>query len=312
MRALVPGRCLEGRVVVVTGAGRGIGRSVAHLVAAHGGRVVVNDLGGAPDGTGADATAAEQVVAEIRAVGGEAVSSADSVADSKGAGHIIATALDSFGGLDAVVNNAGVVRDRVFDEMDLDDFETVLQVNLHGSYHVSRAAAAHFRRQEHGSYVHMTSSSGLIGNHRQANYASAKMGLVGLSKSIALDMARYHVRSNCVVPFAFSRMMKAVPEDTEGAADRAWWLEKLKTLNPDTVAPLIVFLASDLSEGITGQILGVRRNEVFLFSQSRPIRTMHRGEGWTPQALAEQMAPAFAPSFYALDRSVDVFGWDPI
>jgi NAD(P)-dependent dehydrogenase (short-subunit alcohol dehydrogenase family) len=305
-------RCLEGKVVVVTGAGRGIGRDVALLAAAQGGRVVVNDLGGAPDGTGADAAPADQVVAEIRAAGGEAVSSADSVADPKGAGHIVETALDSFGRLDAVVNNAGIVRDRIFDEMEFADFETVLQVNLLGSFYVARAAAPHFRRQEQGTYVHVTSSSALIGNYRQANYAAAKMGMVGLSKSIALDMARYQVRSNCIVPFARSRMMGATPADAEGAADRAWWLERLKTLGPDTVAPLIVFLASDLSEGITGQILGVRSNEVYLFSQPRPIRTMHRGEGWTPQKLAEQMKPAFAPSLYALDRSVDVFGWDPI
>jgi NAD(P)-dependent dehydrogenase (short-subunit alcohol dehydrogenase family) len=312
MTSVTPERCLEGKVVVVTGAGRGIGREVALLAAAQGGRVVVNDLGGAPDGTGADAAPAAQVVTEIRHRGGEAVSNADSVADPVGAGHIIEAALDSFGRLDAVVNNAGIVRDRSFDEMELTDFEIVLQVNLLGSFYVSHAAARHFREHERGAYVHVTSSSGLIGNYRQANYASAKMGMVGLSKSIALDMARYKVRSNCVVPFAWSRMMGAVPADAEGVADRAWWTEKLKTLTPDTVAPLVIFLASDLSEGMSGQILGVRKNEVYLFSQSRPMRSMHRGDGWTPQALAEQMKPAFTPSLYALDRSVDVFGWDPV
>jgi NAD(P)-dependent dehydrogenase (short-subunit alcohol dehydrogenase family) len=304
--------CLEGKVVVVTGAGRGIGREVALLAAAEGGRVVVNDLGGAPDGTGADATVADQVVAEVRARGGEAVSSAESVADPQGAARIVEAALDIYGRLDAVVNNAGILRDQLFHDMEPVDFETVVRVNLVGSFYVSHAAAAHFRDQGRGAYVHITSSSGLIGNLRQANYAAAKMGLVGLSKAIALDMARYHVRSNCIAPFAWSRMMGAVPADVEGAADRAWWTDRLRDLGPDTIAPLVVFLASDLSDGITGQILGVRRNEVYLFSQPRPIRTIHRGEGWTPQTLAEHMRPAFAPSLYALDRSADVFGWDPI
>jgi NAD(P)-dependent dehydrogenase (short-subunit alcohol dehydrogenase family) len=312
MTGVTPELSLDGKVIVVTGAGRGIGREVALLAAAQGARVVVNDLGGAPDGTGADGGPAAQVAAEIRERGGEAVSNAGTVADAKGAAGIIEAALDSFGRLDAVVNNAGIVRDRSFDEMELSDFEIVLQVNLLGSFYVSHAAVQHFRRQQRGAYVHVTSSSALIGNYRQANYASAKMGMVGLSKSIALDMAKYNVRSNCVVPFAWSRMMGAVPADADGAADRAWWMEKLKTLTPDTVAPLIVFLASDLSEGMTGQILGVRRHEIYLFSQSRPIRTMHRGEGWTPQTLAEHVKPAFSASLYALDRSVDVFGWDPV
>jgi NAD(P)-dependent dehydrogenase (short-subunit alcohol dehydrogenase family) len=309
---VISGGCLEGKVIVVTGAGRGIGRDVALLAAAQGGRVVVNDLGGAADGTGADASLADQVVAEIRGRGGEAVSSADSVGDPQGAGRIMETALNAFGRLDAVVNNAGILRDRVFHEMEPSDFEAVVQVHLLGSFYVSRAAAPYFRRQEHGTYVHLSSNSGLIGNHAQANYAAAKMGIVGLSKSIALDMARYHVRSNCIAPVAWSRMMGTAPAAAEAAADRAWWAERLTALGPDTVAPLIVFLASDLSEGITGQILGVRKNEVYLFSQPRPIRTIHRGEGWTPQTLAEHMKPAFAPSWYPLDRSSDVFGWDPI
>ncbi|HEV7679856.1 MAG TPA: SDR family NAD(P)-dependent oxidoreductase [Candidatus Dormibacteraeota bacterium] len=305
-------QCLEGQVILVTGAGRGIGRDAALLAAAQGARVVVNDLGSAVDGSSADRSPAEQVVAEIRAGGGEAVSSGDSVASAREAERIVTTALDSYGRLDAVVNNAGILRDREFDEMDPADFDAVVQVHLHGSFYVSRAAAPHLRRQGRGAYVHVTSSSALVGNHRQANYASAKMGLVGLSRSIALDMAQHGVRSNCVVPFAWSRMMGAVPETATGAGDRAWWIDRLRAVGPDTVAPLIVFLASGLSDGISGQILGVRKNEVYLFSQPRPIRTVHRAGGWTPQDLAEQMRPAFAPSFTPLERSADVFAWDPI
>lgn len=312
MPATHAARCLEGQVILVTGAGRGIGREVALLAAAEGARVVVNDLGGPVDGIGVDGSVADAVVAEIRTRGGEAVSSHDSVASAHAAERIVATALDSFGRLDAVVNSAGILRDREFDTMEARDFEDVVRTNLHGTFHVSRAAAPHFRRQERGAYVHLTSSSALVGNLRQANYAAAKMGMVGLSRSIALDMSPHHVRSNCVVPFARSRMMAALPAAAAGAEDRAWWMEALQDVGPETVAPLVVFLACDLSDGISGQILGIRKNEVYLFSQPRPVRTVHRDGAWTPQSLAAHMRPALAPSFTALERSADVFGWDPI
>jgi short-subunit dehydrogenase len=157
--------------------------------------------------------------------------------------------------------------------------------------------------------VHFTSTSGLVGNFGQANYAAAKMGIVGLSKSIALDMARFKVRSNCISPFAWSRMIGTIPTDTPEQQSR---IERLKTLGTEKIAPMAVFLASDLSAEITGQIFAVRRNEIFLMSQPRPLRSIHRGEGWTPQSLAEHMVPAFKSSFYPLDRSGDVFSWDPI
>jgi len=301
--------CLSGKVIVVTGAGRGIGREIALLAAREGAKVVVNDLGGSAEGEGADQAPARQVVGEIAAMGGTAVASGDSVSDAKGADAIVKTALDAFGRIDCVVNNAGILRDRIFHRMSVADFEAVIQVHLMGSFYVSKAAALHFREQESGTFVHFTSTSGLIGNFGQANYAAAKMGIVGLSKSIALDMARFNVRSNCISPFAWSRLIGTIPTAT---AEEQARVERIKTMSADKIAPLAVFLASDLSKDVTGQIFAVRKNEVFLMSQPRPIRSAHRDGGWTPQALAETMLPAFKPSFYPLDRSADVFSWEPM
>jgi NAD(P)-dependent dehydrogenase (short-subunit alcohol dehydrogenase family) len=301
--------CLDGKVIVVTGAGRGIGREIALLAAKEGAKVVVNDLGGSAEGEGADQAPARQVVGEIAAMGGTAVASGDSVSDAKGADAIVKTALDAFGRIDCVVNNAGILRDRIFHRMSVADFEAVIQVHLMGSFYVSKAAALHFREQESGAFVHFTSTSGLIGNFGQANYAAAKMGIVGLSKSIALDMARFNVRSNCISPFAWSRLIGTIPTATDEEKER---VERIKTMSADKIAPLAVFLASDLAKDVTGQIFAVRKNEVFLMSQPRPIRSAHRDGGWTPQALAETMLPAFKPSFYPLDRSADVFNWEPL
>jgi NAD(P)-dependent dehydrogenase (short-subunit alcohol dehydrogenase family) len=301
--------CLDGKVIVVTGAGRGIGREIALLAAKEGAKVVVNDLGGSAEGEGADQAPARQVVEEIAFAGGTAVANGDSVADAKGADGIVNTALEAFGRIDCVVNNAGILRDRIFHRMSVADFEAVIQVHLMGSFYVSKAAAVHFREQESGSFVHFTSTSGLVGNFGQANYAAAKMGIVGLSKSIALDMARFNVRSNCISPFAWSRLIGTIPTATDEEKER---VERIKTMSADKIAPLAVFLASDLAKDVTGQIFAVRKNEVFLMSQPRPIRSAHRDGGWTPQALAETMLPAFKPSFYPLDRSADVFNWEPL
>jgi NAD(P)-dependent dehydrogenase (short-subunit alcohol dehydrogenase family) len=300
---------VDGKVVVVTGAGRGIGREIALLAGREGARVVVNDLGVSTDGTGTDEGPAKEVVNEIVAAGGAAVADGHSISDPAGAASIIETAVKEFGRVDAVVNNAGFLRDRIFHKMTDDEWRSVIDVHLNGYFNVSRAAAGHFREAGGGAFVHFTSASGMIGNFGQANYSAAKLGVVGLSKSIALDMARYNVRSNCVMPFAWSRMIATIPTDSPAEALR---VERLKSMTPDKIAPLVVLLASDLSAGVTGQIFAVRRNEVFLMSQPRPVRSVHRSEGWTPRTLAEQMLPAFTPSFYALDRSADVFSWDPI
>jgi NAD(P)-dependent dehydrogenase (short-subunit alcohol dehydrogenase family) len=300
---------LKGKVVIVTGAGRGIGREIALLSAAEGAKVVVNDLGGTAEGDGGDASPANEVVREICARGGEAVANSDSVAEPQGAAAIVKTAIDAFGRIDSVINNAGILRDRIFHKMPVTDFEIVIKVHLLGSFYVARAAANHFREQQSGTMVHFTSTSGLIGNYGQANYAAAKMGILGLSKSIALDMQRFGVRSNCIAPFAWSRLIGSIPTETEAERQR---VERMKTMGPEKIAPLVCYLASDLSQGVNGQIFAVRRNEIFLMSQPRPVRGMARPEGWTVQSIAEHAMPAMKPSMQPLERTADVFSWDPV
>ncbi|KLN56848.1 SDR family NAD(P)-dependent oxidoreductase [Variovorax paradoxus] len=300
---------VEGKAVVVTGAGGGIGRDIALAMASHGAKVVVNDIGAALDGAGGSAGPAQQVVDEIRAAGGQAVPNTDSVADAASAARIVECAVESFGRIDAVVNNAGILRDRFFHKMSVDEWDAVLKVHLYGAYYVSRAAATHFKEQNSGAMVHMTSTSGLIGNYGQANYAAAKLGIVALSKSIALDMLKFNVRSNCIAPFAWSRMIGAIPTDTDEQRAR---VDKIKQMTPAKVAPLAVYLASEAAGAVNGQIFSVRNNEISLISQPRPVRSIHRSEGWTPQSIAEHAMPAMRASFYPLDRSADVFSWDPV
>ena len=301
--------CLKDKVVVVTGAGRGIGREVALLAAREGAKVLVNDLGGGPGGEGEDAGPAFSVVDEIRAAGGDALANTASVAEPGPAESIIGAALDRFGRVDCVINNAGILRDRIFHKMSVADFKAVIDVHLMGSFYTSHAAAQLFREQGSGTFVHFTSTSGLIGNLGQANYAAAKLGIVGLSKSIALDMERYGIRSNCISPFAWSRLIGMIP--TETGAERAR-VERIKAMGPEKIAPLAVFLASDLSTGVNGQVFAARMNEIFLMGQSRPLRGLQRSEGWTPQTLASHMLPAMRTMFYPLERSADVFSWDPV
>ena len=195
---------VEGKVAIVTGAGRGIGRAIALLLAQEGASVVVCDIGAQLDGSGGDAGPAQDVVAEIEKAGGESISSTLDIAEPQNADKIVQAALDSFGRVDILVNNAGILRDRIFHKMNWSDWSDVINVHLHGSFNLSRAVAGHFREQNSGALVHMTSTSGLIGNFGQANYMAAKLGIVGLSRGIALDMARYNVRSNCIAPFAWS------------------------------------------------------------------------------------------------------------
>ena len=302
-------KTMQDKVVVVTGAGRGIGREIALLMARHGARVVVNDVGVSVTGENSAEDPGQEVVDLIQAEGGQAIVNRDSVADWNAANRIVTQAVESFGRIDCVVNNAGILRDRIFHQMTPDEWDAVIQVHLKGSFNMSRAAITHFREQKSGAFVHMTSTSGLIGNIGQANYAAAKMGIAGLSKSIALDAARYNVRSHCISPFAWSRMVGAVPADTPEQAAR---VARVKTMKPSDIAPLAVFLGSDAARQVNGQIFTVRRNEIFLMSQPRPVRSVQRAEGWTPQTLAEHMAPALAPSFFPLEVSGQVFAWDPI
>ncbi|MBV8032791.1 MAG: SDR family NAD(P)-dependent oxidoreductase [Betaproteobacteria bacterium] len=298
---------LNGKAVVVTGAGGGIGRDFALAMAKAGASVVVNDIGASVHGEGKDTGPAQKVVDEIKAAGGKAVASTDSVADPQSAQRIIDCCVDSFGKIDGVVNNAGILRDRFFFNMSIDEWKAVIDVHLNGSFYVARAAAPHFKNQNSGAYVHMTSTSGLVGNLGQANYSAAKLGIVGLSKSIALDMARYKVRSNCIAPFAWSRMIGSIPTETDDQKAR---VEKLKSMETAKIAPLAVFLLSDTD--VTGQLFAVRANEIFLMSQNRPLRSVHRAEGWTPETVASHAVPALRAGFYTLDRSQDVFSWDPV
>ncbi len=301
---------LQDKVVLVTGAGGGIGREVALLAAAEGARVVVNDLGAAVDGEGADASPARTVVKEIEAAGGAAVADGHSVSDWDGAHAMVAAALDGFGRLDAVVNVAGILRDKMLHKMDEADWDAVVGVHLKGAFNVSRAAIGHFREQQSGSFVHFTSTSGLIGNLGQANYAAAKMGVVGLSKVIAMEGARVGVRSNCVSPFAWTRMIGTIPIKDEAQRAR---VERLRThTRAGQIAPMVVFLASDAAAKVSGQVFAVRGNEVFLMGQSRPLRSLHRSEGWSAASLAEHMLPALEGDFYPLEASAEVFSWDPV
>ena len=303
------GDFVNDKVVIVTGAGGGIGRDFALAFARDGAKVVVNDIGTSVKGEGTDSSAAQRVVDEIAALGGIAVASSASVASWESASSIVDSALQAFGRVDAVVNNAGILRDRMFFNMDIEEWRAVIDVHLNGSFYVARAAAPHFRKQESGAYIHMVSTSGLIGNLGQANYSAAKMGIVALSKSIAMDMAKFSVRSNCISPFAFSRMIGSIPAETPEQKERVARLQRMETAK---IAPLAVYLASDQAKEVSGQIFAVRANEIFLMSQIRPLRGMHASDGWTPETIASRAIPAMRPNFYKLDRSQDVFDWDPV
>ncbi len=300
---------VAGKAAIVTGGGRGIGRAIAMLLAEQGAQVLVNDLGASLDGSGADTGPAQDVAGEIKKRGGEAIANTLSIAEPQNADAIVKAALDAFGHVDILVNNAGILRDRIFHKMSWSDWSDVISVHLHGSFNMCRAVAGHFREQNSGAIVHMTSTSGLIGNFGQANYMAAKLGIVGLSRGIALDMARYNVRSNAIAPFAWGRMIGSIPADTPEEKAR---VERIQQMTPEKIAPLAVYLACGRAEGISGQIFAVRNNEIFLFNQPRPIRTLHRSDGWTVEALDAQLKGAFAPSFTPLDRSTDVFSWDPV
>jgi NAD(P)-dependent dehydrogenase (short-subunit alcohol dehydrogenase family) len=300
---------VENKTAIVTGGGRGIGRAIAELMAKEGARVVVCDIGASLQGAGLDAGPAQEAVEAIKKAGGEAIASTLSITEPKNAEEIVKAAVNAFGRVDILVNNAGILRDVIFHKMSHADWNDVIAVHLHGSFNMSRAVAGLFREQGSGAYVHMTSTSGLIGNFGQANYMAAKLGIMGLSRGIALDMQRFGVRSNCIAPFAFTRMIESIPAQSEADKQR---VERLAQMTPEKIAPLAVYLGSEKSDGISGQVFAVRNNEVFLFNQPRPIRVIHRADGWTPQKLAEQLKGAFAPSFTPLERSADVFSWDPI
>ena len=290
---------MTGRVVIVTGGSRGIGRALAEGYALAGAKVVIASR---------KADACEETASHLRDLGADAIGVAAHMGDLADIEMIVERTVEEFGAIDVVVNNAGILRDVIFHKMTDEDWDAVLKVHLYGSYNVSRAAAQHFRNQQSGTFVHMTSTSGLVGNPGQANYSAAKMGIVGLSKSLALDMAKFNVRSNCISPFAWSRMVGSIPN----TPDQEERLKGLRMLTPDKIAPVAIFLASDDSSDVNGQILAVRGNEIFLMSQPRPLRSVHRAEGWSPETLRDHMLPALKTSFIPLDMSRDVFSWTPV
>jgi NAD(P)-dependent dehydrogenase (short-subunit alcohol dehydrogenase family) len=300
---------VAGKTAIVTGAGRGIGRGIAMLMAQEGARVVVCDIGASLAGAGNDAGPAQETVDAIKKAGGEAIAATLSIAEPKNAEEIVRQAIAAFGRVDILVNNAGILRDVMFHKMSWADWTDVISVHLHGSFNMSRAVATHFREQQSGAYVHMTSTSGLVGSIGQANYMAAKLGIMGLSRGIAIDMARFNVRSNCIAPFAYTRMIESIPTQTEEEKRR---MAAFQRMTPEKIAPLAVYLGADAAAAVTGQVFGVRNNEIYLFDQPRPVRTLHRSEGWTPETIAGQLKNALANSFTPLEKSEDYFDWDPV
>jgi NAD(P)-dependent dehydrogenase (short-subunit alcohol dehydrogenase family) len=278
-------------------------------MADQGARVVVNDVGAAVSGEGHDETHAQEVVRTIAQKHGDgrAVVNTDSVADWNAAQNIIKTAIDNFGRIDIVVNNAGILRDTIFHRMTPEEFDAVIKVHLYGAFYVSRAAISHFRAQESGAFIHMTSTSGLIGSIGQVNYAAAKLGIAGLSRAIAGDSARYKVRSNCIGPHAFSRMIESIPGLSEEVLK-----QRAARTSPDHVAKLAVFLATDAAAEITGNIFGARGNELYLYSQPRPIRILMKEDGWTPEKMVEIALPAWRSGLTKLERTRDVYDWEAV
>lgn len=304
--------CLENKVILVTGGGNGIGRACALAAAQHGARVVVNDVGSTVSGSdsGEAIPPAQAVVDEIRAAGGEAVANTDSVTDRAGTRRMVQQALDSFDGLHAVINPAGILRDRMFHKMSDDDWDAVIDVHLNGTYNVCRAAVEHFRQQQDGCFVLFTSTSGIIGNVGQANYAAAKMGIAGLSRSLAIEGASKHVRSNVIAPFAWTRMLEQVSVTDEAQLQR---YEKMRvTMRADQVATFCIALCADGAKDVTGQIFSVRANEIFLMSQPRILHGLGRSEDWTPESIIDGCLPAMRADMYDLSITGDVFRSEPI
>lgn len=302
---------LKNKVVIVTGGGNGIGRECALLAAREGAAVLVNDLGGGLTGGDAgSAGPAQQVADEIRAAGGSAVANSDSVSDYDAVAAMVEQAKKEFGAIHSIINPAGILRDGMFHKMAPEDWRAVIDVHLHGAFNVTRASIEHFREQQSGSYVLFTSTSGLIGNIGQANYAAAKLGVMGLSRIIAMEGQSKNVRSNIIAPFAWTRMIASIPIKDEASQKRVERFQQ--NMRADQVAQLAVALCADAAKDISGQIFAVRGNEVFLFNQPRPVRGMAKIEGWSPESLLEHCLPAMRANFTDLGASMNVFPWDPV
>ena len=282
---------LEGRVALVTGAGRGIGAAVARTMAAEGAAVVVNDLGVEVDGTGGDESLAAKVAQEIRDAGGQAVANSGDVADFAQAGQMVQQAVDEFGRLDVVVDVAGIVRDRMLFNMSEEEWDAVVRVHLKGTFNTSRHAAAYWRANRGGAYrlINFTSGAGLFGSPGQPNYAAAKMGIVGLTLSAANALARYGVTANAISPTAATRMTETIPDD------KAEGMRKpdAKDMAPEHVAPPVIYLASERSGWLTGRVIGARGRRITLYSNYEVDREIVATDGWSLEAVFSEFETTF-------------------
>ena len=278
---------LKDRVAVVTGSGRGIGRGEALALAREGAKLVINDLGGSVDGSGASQSPADEVVAEIKKAGGMAVANYDSVTTAEGAEKIIKTAIDSFGRIDILVNNAGILRDRMVFNMTAEEWDSVLKVHLYGTFNCTRYASAYMRQQRYGRIINTSSQAGL-GNMGQANYSAAKEGIVGFTRTAARDLGRYGITCNAIRPRAATRMTMT-PElraawERQGRQDV---IKELEALTPENVAPLVVFLASEAADNINGCTFLVYTGCVAIYSEPVPHQMLLKDGKWTPQELVD-------------------------
>ena len=279
---------MKGKVVVVTGSGGGIGRGHALAFASEGAKVVVNDVGAAVTGQGTSSKPADMVVDEIKKMGGEAVANYDSVSVKEGAENIIKTAVDKFGKLDVLVNNAGILRDRMIYNMSDEEFESVIKVHIYGHFFCTRAACVLFRQQRSGRIINTASTSGL-GNRGQSNYSIAKEGIVGLTRTVALEMGRYGVTCNAIRPNAGTRM--TLSDDMKQAAARTGsvgMIKMLEMMKPEDIAPLVVWLASDAAANVNGRTFFVQTGRIALYSEPQQIRNISKQGGFTIDEVFEK------------------------
>ncbi len=291
---------LDGRVAICTGSGRGVGGEVAKLMAAHGAKIVVNDPGTTGSGEGTDTTPAQEIVDQIKAAGGDATANYGYVNKFDDCLQMVQQARDTFGGLHIVFNAAGILRDKMFHNMFPEDWQAVIDVHLTGHFNVNRAAINLFREQNYGRMILVSSTSGLLGNVGQANYGSAKFGIVALARIIAMENQSRGITANVIAPSADTRMTRSVPtpKDPTAAAARE---ERLRRSRADAIAPLCVFLASEQASYVNGQVFHQRAAELSLYGHMRPVRMVHRQGGWTPETIGEVAMPSLASGFTSLD-----------